>query len=57
VIRYVAKVLELPAGEVAGSEAARLIKAAAELGGWDVSCLDHAVWLFESGRLVKREVA
>jgi hypothetical protein len=57
VIRYVVKALDALKDEVTGSTAARLVKEAAEVKGWDVSRLDHWIWLFESGRLVSRDVA
>ena len=50
VVRYVARVLDLPARSLGPRDAARLVKAVAGAKEWNVIHMDHAIWRFESGR-------
>ena len=55
VIRYVAEAIGKEQDPPAPKEASELVKQVAELKGWDLIYLDHAIWRKQSGRLVNVE--
>jgi hypothetical protein len=55
VIRYVADAIGKEQGPPAPKEASDLVKQVAELKGWDVIYLDHAIWRKQSDRPVNVE--
>ncbi|HYB38425.1 MAG TPA: hypothetical protein VEF72_23670 [Mycobacterium sp.] len=55
VIRYVARAIAVPEDRLSRIEAAQLVKQVAELKGWDLIHLDHAIWRYESGRPFNRD--
>jgi len=55
VTRYVTRAVGVPEDGLAPVDAARLVKQAADLKGWNVTHLDHAIWRYESGRPVNRD--
>jgi hypothetical protein len=57
VIRYVAEAVGKKQDPPAPKEASALVKQVAELKGWDLIYLDHAIWRKQSGRLVNIEHA
>jgi hypothetical protein len=50
VIRYVARAIGAPPEKLSPERAAQLVTRVAEVKGWNVVHLDHAIWRFESGR-------
>ena len=57
VIRYVADAIGKKQDPPAPEEASELVKQVAELKGWDLIYLDHAIWRKQSGRRVTVEQA
>lgn len=57
VIRYVAEAIGKKDDPPAQIEVSKLVKQVAELKGWDVIYLDHAIWRKQSGRRVNVEQA
>ena len=50
VIKYATRVIGCRPGSLLPEQAARLVSSVAEVKGWNVIHLDHAIWRFESGR-------
>ena len=48
--RYVGAAIGQSASSLEDHKAASIVKSAAEVKGWDVISLDHAIWRFQSGR-------
>ena len=54
IVRYVARILDVPVDEVPAATASELIRDVAEHQGWNAEQTEHAIWRFASKRPVRQ---